>query len=60
MENYTEKTTKFLDEMGLTLGELLVALSKESSPLLNLSQGKQAEFDFYYDKLIKRDYSVLK
>lgn len=58
MENYTEKTTKFLDEMGLTLGELLVALSKESSPLLNLSQGKQAEFDFYYDKLIKRDYSV--
>lgn len=58
MENYTEKTTKFLDEMGLTLGELLVALSKESSSLLNLSQAKQAKFDFYYDKLIKRDYSV--
>ncbi len=58
MGNYSEKTAQFLNDVGLTLGELFAALSKESSSLLNLSQEQQAEFDRYYDKLIKQDYSV--
>lgn len=58
MENYSERTAQFLKDVGLSLGELIVALSNESSTLLNLSQEQQAEFDLYYDKLIKNDYSV--
>lgn len=58
MENYSERTAQFLNDVGLTLGELLAEISKESSSLLNLSKEQQAEFDLYYDKLIKQDYSV--
>lgn len=58
MENYSERTTQFLNDVGLNLGELIEALSKEASTLLNLSQEKQEEFNLYYDKLIKKDYSV--
>lgn len=58
MENYSEKTAQFLNGMGLNLFELIAVLSKESSPLRNLSQKQQAEFDLYYDKLIEQDYSV--
>lgn len=58
MEHYSEKTAQFLNDVGLTLGELIVALSNESSPLLNLSQEHQAQFDSYYDRLVKKDYSV--
>ena len=58
MEYYSEKTAQFLNGMGLNLFELIAVLSKESSPLLNLSQKQQAEFDLYYDKLIEQDYSV--
>lgn len=58
MENYSERTAQFLKDVGLNLGELIAALSKESSTLLNLSQKQQTEFDLYYDKLVKKDYSV--
>lgn len=58
MGNYSERTAQFLNDVGLNLGELIAALSKESSSLLNLSQEQQTEFDVYYDKLVKRDYSV--
>lgn len=58
MENYTAQTEQFLNNVGLNLYELIAALSKESSTLLNLSQTQQAEFDSHYDKLIKQDYSV--
>lgn len=58
MENYAERAEQVLSEGGLNLGEFIALLANKSSKLLNLSQEQQAEFDLYYEKLIKKDYTA--